>query len=88
MEQILLALCVVAGVIFGFLIAWISLRSERVAIFDKGRADGASERAALEERVKQKDLRIEEIYAERALERAELEKLREEIATLRAAQSD
>lgn len=88
MEQILLALCVVAGVIFGFLIAWISLRSERVAIFDKGKADGANERAALEERAKQKDLRIEEIYAERAQERAELEKLREEIATLRAAQND
>mgnify|MGYP000889992664 CR=1 FL=1 len=88
MEQILLALCVVAGVIFGFIIAWISLRSERAAIYERGKADSASERAALEERVKQKDLRIEEIYAERAQERGELEKLREDAATLRAAQSD
>lgn len=88
MEQILLALCVVAGVIFGFIIAWISLRSERAAIYERGKTDSASERAALEERVKQRDLRIEEIYAERAQERGELERLREETATLRAAQSD
>jgi DNA recombination protein RmuC len=78
----------VAGVIFGFIIAWISLRSERTAIFEKGKAEGVEERAALEERVKQKDLRIEEIYAERAQERAEIERLREEAATLRAAQTD
>lgn len=88
MEQALLGLCVVAGVIFGFIIAWISLRSERTAIFEKGKAEGVEERAALEERVKQKDLRIEEIYAERAQERAEIERLREEAATLRAAQTD
>jgi DNA recombination protein RmuC len=88
LEQALLGLCVVAGVIFGFIIAWISLRSERTAIFEKGKAEGVEERAALEERVKQKDLRIEEIYAERAQERAEIERLREEAATLRAAQTD
>lgn len=88
MEQALLGLCVVAGVVFGFIIAWISLRSERTAIFEKGKAEGVEERAALEERVKQKDLRIEEIYAERAQERAEIERLREEAATLRAAQTD
>jgi DNA recombination protein RmuC len=88
LEQILLALCVVAGVIFGFLIAWISLRSERAAIYERGKTDSAGERAALEERVKQRDLRIEEIYTERAQERRELERLREETASLRAAQSD
>jgi len=87
-EQVLLALCVVAGVIFGFITAWISLRSERAAIYERGKSDSASGRAALEERVVQKDLRIEEIYAERARERGELERLREEAATLRAAQSD
>lgn len=88
MEQILLILSVVAGVVFGFVIAWISLRSERNSIYEKGKADAASERAALEERVSQKELRIQEIYTERAQERAELDRLREQVATGKAAQTD
>ena len=85
-EQTWLAISIAAGVIFGFLISWLSLRSDRAGIYARGKFDGENERAALEERVQAKELRLQEIAGERGREQEVVEKLREENATLRAAQ--
>ena len=55
MEQSWFAMAVGAGLVFGFLIAWISLRSDRANIYSRGRLDAEKDRASLEERVLAKD---------------------------------
>jgi chromosome segregation ATPase len=87
-EHIWLTICIVAGIVFGFLIAWFNFRSDRQNIYVSGKSDGEKERAALSERVASKETRIREITAERDAERAAADKLREEMATLRGAQND
>jgi hypothetical protein len=87
-EHIWLTICIAAGIVFGFLIAWFNFRSDRQNIYVSGKSDGEKERAALTERLATKETRIAEITQERDGERAAADKLREELATLRGAQND
>jgi hypothetical protein len=87
-EHIWLTICIAAGIIFGFLIAWFNFRSDRQNIYVSGKSDGEKERAALTERLASKEARINEITQERDGERAAANQLREEVAKLRGAQND
>ena len=87
-HQILLAASITAGVVFGFLIAWFSLRSDRNNIYARGRAEAEGDRAALEERVKAKDVRVQEIQTELSQEKEQSHRLRDENASLKASQQE
>lgn len=84
MEQSWFAMAVGAGLIFGFLIAWISLRSDRANIYARGRSDAEKDKSSLEERILAKDTRIQELQQTLQQGRESIEGLREENAQLRA----
>ena len=86
MEQIWLAASLATGVVFGFLIAWLSLRSDRAHIYNRAKSDGDNERAALKERLESKEQRIREMDAQHEADREILERLRNDNAALKAAQ--
>ena len=88
MEQSWFAMAVGAGLIFGFLIAWISMRSDRANIYTRGRADAEKERVSLEERILAKDARLQELQVSTQREREALEGLRDENANLRATHAE
>ena len=88
MEQSWFAMAVGAGLIFGFLIAWISMRSDRASIYTRGRADAEKERVSLEERILAKDARLQELQVSTQREREALEGLRDENANLRATHAE
>lgn|GEM_PF-305643 len=88
MEQVWLALAISAGVAFGFLIAWMSLRSERANIYTHAKSEGEQNRAALEERLQAREARIQELQDERKADQEVLESLRQTNAELRAAQAE
>ncbi len=87
-QQVLFALTIAAGVVFGFLISWFSFRSDRVNIYARGRSDGEKERAQMEERISAKDARILEIQLERDKEKETAAQLRDDNARLKASQSE
>jgi len=84
--QVLYGISVAAGVVFGFLIAWFFYRGDRERTYAKAWADGEAERTALEERVRGKEARVEELTQERDAERAEHGSLRETYMGLKATQ--
>ena len=88
MEQSWFAMAVGAGLIFGFLIAWISLRSDRANIYARGKSDADRERASLEERILAKDGRLQELQQSLQQDRETLENIREENANLRATHQE
>ena len=75
------------GVGFGFMLCSMLFRSERQNIYALGKSDGEKERAALQERLQQKDERIAELQKEKEGERELGFKLREELAELKASQT-
>jgi len=87
-QQVLFVVSIAAGVIFGFLISWMSTRADRVNIYARGKSDGEKERAQLEERIAAKDARVLEVQTERDAERQSVVQLREENAKLKASQSE
>jgi DNA recombination protein RmuC len=87
-NQLLLWLAVITlGVGFGFMLCSMLFRSERQNVYALGKSDGEKERAALEERIQQKDERIAELQKEKEAERDLAFRLREELAELRAGQT-
>jgi DNA recombination protein RmuC len=77
-----------AGLIFGFLIAWISLRSDRANIYARGKSDAEKEKTSLEERILAKDNRIQELQQILQKDRDTVEGLRDENANLRATHAE
>ncbi len=88
MEQSWFAMAVGAGLVFGFLIAWISLRADRANIYARGRLESEKDRASMEERVLAKDARIQELQQGLREYRELLANMREENANLRAVHNE
>ena len=84
MEQSWFAMAVGAGLVFGFLIAWVSMRADRANIYARGRIDADKDKASLEERIIAKDARLQELQQGAQGDRELLEQLRDENANLRA----
>ncbi|MEZ5401629.1 MAG: DNA recombination protein RmuC [Bryobacteraceae bacterium] len=81
-------MAIAVGVAFGWLICWTSLRSERAALYARGKAEAEQERVALEERLSAKDERISEIQREWGQEREILARIQDENDELRAAREE
>jgi hypothetical protein len=80
MEPIGLALCIIAGVLFGF---WVSSKVDRG---QGAKSDQSPAYAEAIERLTVKDLRIQELQAEQRATREQLDRLLKDNSALRAAQ--
>jgi len=87
-QQVLISITLAFGVVFGFLVAWFSYRSDRVNVYVRGKSEGDQERIQLQERLAFKEERLLESTKARDEAVAAVARLREDNAALTAAQKD
>ncbi len=85
MEQFALAACVAAGILFGFAIAWMFMRTERANIAARATAEASRENAGLQERLNAAESRLKETGAEFEAKTVELRRHSDERAAALSA---
>lgn len=87
-QQLTFFLALALGLVFGGLAAWLMLRTETNAAYARAKTETLAEQKALAERLSGKEARVEDLTQERDQLRAEVQRLREETADLKALNAE